>query len=40
MSKINVAKEILKESGLPTAQQNEISTYLLLALCNGMPHLN
>lgn len=33
MSKIDDAKEILKELGLPAAQQNEISAYTLLALC-------
>ena len=37
MSKIDEAKEILKELGLPTAQQNEISAYTLLALCNMKP---
>ncbi|MFV0554904.1 MAG: BsuBI/PstI family type II restriction endonuclease [Mangrovibacterium sp.] len=34
MSKIYEAQEILKELGLPNAQQNEISGYTLLALCN------
>lgn len=33
MSKIDQAQEILKALGLPTAQQNEISAYTLLALC-------
>ncbi|MBX9853340.1 MAG: hypothetical protein K2X86_16465 [Cytophagaceae bacterium] len=33
MSKIDEAKKILKELGLPEAQQNEISAYTLLALC-------
>jgi len=33
MSKLNEAKKILKELGLPTQQQNEISAYTLLALC-------
>ena len=33
MSKLNEAKKILKELGLPTPQQNEISAYTLLALC-------
>lgn len=33
MNKIKQAKEILKLLGLPTAQQNEISAYTLLALC-------
>lgn len=34
MSKIEEAQAILKELGLPDAQQNEISAYTLLALCN------
>lgn len=34
MSKIEDAQAILKELGLPDAQQNEISGYTLLALCN------
>lgn len=34
MSKIQEAQVILKELGLPNAQQNEISAYTLLALCN------
>lgn len=34
MSKIEEAQAILKELGLPDAQQNEISGYTLLALCN------
>lgn len=34
MSKIEQAQAILKELGLPEAQQNEISGYTLLALCN------
>ena len=33
MSKIKEAQEILKELGLPEAQQNEISALTLLALC-------
>lgn len=37
MSKIEDAKKILKELGLPLAQQNEISAYTLLALCNIKP---
>lgn len=37
MSKIDDAKEILKELGLPAAQQNEISAYTLLALCGMKP---
>lgn len=37
MSKIDDAKEILKELGLPTSQQNEISAYTLLALCGIKP---
>jgi type II restriction enzyme len=37
MSKIDEAKEILKELGLPPAQQNEISAYTLLALCDIKP---
>lgn len=34
MSKIQEARIILRELGLPDAQQNEISGYTLLALCN------
>lgn len=34
MSKIKEVQAILKELGLPDAQQNEISGYTLLALCN------
>lgn len=34
MSKIQEAQLILKELGLPKAQQNEISGYTFLALCN------
>ncbi len=34
MSKIEEAQAILKELGLPDAQQNKISGYTLLALCN------
>ncbi|MDA3893639.1 MAG: BsuBI/PstI family type II restriction endonuclease [Salinivirgaceae bacterium] len=34
MSKIQEAQAILKELGVPDAQQNEISGYTLLALCN------
>lgn len=37
MNKIDDAKEILKELGLPIAQQNEISAYTLLAL-SGIKH--
>lgn len=37
MSKVDDAKEILKELGLPLAQQNEISAYTLLALCRIKP---
>jgi hypothetical protein len=37
MSKIDVAQKILKELGLPAAQQNEISAYTLLALCGIKP---
>lgn len=37
MSKIDEAKQILKELGLPDAQQNEISAYTLLALCGIRP---
>lgn len=37
MSKIDDAKKILKELGLPLAQQNEISAYTLLALCGIKP---
>ncbi len=40
MSKIDEAKEILKELGLPAAQQNEISAYTLLALCDIKPRGN
>ena len=34
MSKLEQAQEILKALGMPSAQQNEISAYTLLALCN------
>jgi len=34
MGKIKEAQEILKALGLPVAQQNEISAFTLLALCN------
>jgi type II restriction enzyme len=34
MSKLEQAQEILKALGMPAAQQNEISAYTLLALCN------
>lgn len=34
MTKIKQAQKILKALGLPTAQQNEISAYTLLALCD------
>ena len=34
MSKIEEAQEILKALGMPSAQQNEISAYTLLALCH------
>jgi type II restriction enzyme len=37
MSKIDEAKQILKELGLPSGQQNEISAYTLLALCGIKP---
>lgn len=37
MSKLDEAKKILKELGLPAAQQNEISAYTLLALCRIKP---
>jgi type II restriction enzyme len=37
MSKIEDAKTILKDLGLPVAQQNEISAYTLLALCGLRP---
>lgn len=37
MSKLDQAKKILKELGLPTSQQNEISAYTLLALCGIKP---
>jgi type II restriction enzyme len=40
MSKIDDAKKILKELGLPAAQQNEISAYTLLALCDIKPRGN
>jgi hypothetical protein len=40
MSKIDEAKKILKELGLPTAQQNEISALTLLALCEIKPKDN
>jgi type II restriction enzyme len=34
MSKLEEAQVILKALGMPSAQQNEISAYTLLALCN------
>lgn len=37
MSKIDDAKEILKQLGLPAAQQNEISAFTLLAICRIKP---
>lgn len=37
MSKTEEAKQILKALGLPSAQQNEISAYTFLALCNIKP---
>lgn len=37
MSKIDDAQKILKELGLPSSQQNEISAYTLLALCGIKP---
>ncbi len=37
MGKIDDAQKILKELGLPPAQQNEISAYTLLALCGIKP---
>lgn len=37
MKKIDEAKKILKELGLPIAQQNEISAFTLLALCDLKP---
>jgi type II restriction enzyme len=37
MSKLEDAKKILKELGLPTAQQNDTSAYTLLALCGIKP---
>ena len=40
MRKIKDAKKILKELGLPTTQQNEISAITLLALCNVRPRSN
>jgi len=39
MSKIEEAKTILKDLGLPTAQQNEISALTLLALCGLKPRI-
>ena len=38
MNKIDEAKEILKDLGLPVAQQNEISAFTLLALCDIKPN--
>jgi hypothetical protein len=38
MSRIDEAKTILKELGLPVAQQNEISAYTLLALSGIKPN--
>lgn len=40
MKKIDEAKEILKALGLPPSQQNEISAFTLLALCNIRPKDN
>jgi len=40
MSKIDQAKDILKNLGLPDAQQNEISALTLLALCGIKPRDN
>lgn len=40
MSKVDEAQKILKELGLPIAQQNEISAYTLLALCGIKPRDN
>jgi type II restriction enzyme len=40
MNKIDEARQILKDLGLPTAQQNEISAYTLLALCGIEPKSN
>ncbi|HAY34360.1 MAG TPA: BsuBI/PstI family type II restriction endonuclease [Ignavibacteria bacterium] len=37
MKKIDEAKEILKAFGLPISQQNDISAFTLLALCNLRP---
>lgn len=37
MSKLDEAKKILKELGLPTVQQNDTSAYTLLALCGVKP---
>ena len=37
MSKLDEAKKILKEHGLPTPQQNDTSAYTLLALCGIKP---
>ncbi len=37
MGKLEEAKEILKELGLPSAQHNEIAAYTLLALCQIKP---
>ena len=37
MSKLDEAKKILKELGLPTPQQNDTSAYTLLALCGIKP---
>jgi hypothetical protein len=38
MSKLDDAKNILKELGLPTAQQSDTSAYTLLALCGIKPN--
>ncbi len=37
MNKVDEAKQILRDLGLPLAQQNEISAYTLLALCGIKP---
>lgn len=40
MKKIDEAKQILREFGLPEEQQNEISALTLLALCRIKPRSN
>ena len=38
MNKIAEAQQVIKDLGLPKAQQNKISALTLLALCNLAPN--